>query len=108
MNWDRGLNGRRVLPAHDALVTKAQAWAEKMARDNRLSHSNLAAGVPSCWRGLAENVGYGGSIVSVEEAYMSSAPHRANILNTAWEHAAVGVARNGSRVFTVQVFMDGC
>lgn len=108
MNWDRGRYSRRVLPAHGSLQRKAQAWAEKIARDNRLSHSSLASGVPSCWRGLAENVGYGASIVHVQAAYMASAGHRANILNTSWDHAGVGVARNGSRVFTVQVFMDGC
>lgn len=108
LNWDRGSNGRYVLPVHRELQVKAQAWAEKIARDNALSHSDLAAGVSSCWRGLAENVGYGASIQAVEQGYMGSTPHRTNILNPAWDRAAVGVGHNGSRVFTVQVFMDGC
>ena len=39
---------------------------------------------------------------------MASPGHRANILNANFNTAAVGVATNGSRVFTVQVFMQTC
>ena len=39
---------------------------------------------------------------------MASSGHRANVLNTTWNWVGVGMARNGSRVFTVQVFMTGC
>ena len=108
LNWDRALNGRRTLPTHDALNAKAQSWAEKIARDGSLSHSNLRSGLPSCWSSAGENVGYGSSIAAVERAYMASSGHRANILNTSWDYAGVGYARSGSRVYTVHVFMKGC
>ena len=39
---------------------------------------------------------------------MASDGHRANVLKTTWNWVGVGMARNGSRVFTVQVFMTGC
>jgi uncharacterized protein YkwD len=108
LNADRRAHGRRTLPSHSALNTKAQRWAEKLARDGRLSHSTLSSGAPSCWRSLGENVGYGPSIAAVQDAYMRSSGHRANILNTKWNYIGVGYAKRGSRVYTVQVFMYGC
>ncbi|HEV7721603.1 MAG TPA: CAP domain-containing protein [Iamia sp.] len=108
MNTDRKTNRLSSLPTHDQLNAKAQAWAEKIARDGKLSHSNLSSGVPSCWRSLGENVGYGSSAASVEDAYMKSTGHRANILNSKWKYVGVGFATAGNRVYTVQVFMQGC
>jgi uncharacterized protein YkwD len=108
MNADRTSNNLRALPTHDQLNAKAQAWAEKLARDGKLSHSNLSAGVPSCWQSIGENVGYGSSAASVEDAYMKSTGHRENILQSKWKYVGVGFATSGSRVYTVQVFMQGC
>lgn len=108
MNADRQSNGLRALPTHDQLNKKAQAWAEKLARDGKLSHSNLSSGVPSCWRSIGENVGYGSTAAQVQDAYMNSRGHRANILNSKWKWVGVGYAQKGNRVYTVQVFMQGC
>ena len=108
LNADRRAYGRSSLFAHDQLNTKAQAWAEKLAREGRLSHSTLAAGVPSCWQSLAENVGSGSSAAAVQDQFMASSAHRANVLSTAWNWVGVGYAKNGSRVYVVQVFMRGC
>ncbi len=108
MNSDRTAKGLRALPVHQQLNAKAQAWAEKLARDGKLSHSNLSDGVPSCWRSLGENVGYGASAAAVQDAYMKSDGHRANILNGKWSYVGVGYATAGNRVYTVQVFMQGC
>ena len=108
MNADRTASGLRALPTHGQLNAKAQAWAEKLARDGRLSHSNLSSGVPSCWRSLGENVGYGSSAAVVQDAYMRSTGHRNNILASKWKYVGVGFATAGGRVYTVQVFMQGC
>lgn len=105
---DRRAQGLGGLAEHTQLDAKAQAWAEKMARDGRLSHSNLASGAPSCWRSLAENVGVGPSAAAVQDAFMASSGHRANILGAQWSDVGVGYARRGSQVFTVQVFMARC
>jgi uncharacterized protein YkwD len=53
-------------------------------------------------------VGYGSSVASVEDAYMRSEGHRDNILQSKWKYVGVGFAKAGSRVYTVQVFMQGC
>ncbi len=108
LNADRRANGRSSLPTHDQLNRKAQAWAEKIARDGRLSHSSLSSGVPSCWKSLAENVGYASSAAAAQDAFMRSAGHKSNILATKWKWVGVGYAKAGSRVYVVQVFMQGC
>ncbi len=104
VNQSRGQHGLRGLPLHRALTDKAQAWARKMARDGRLSHSHLPAGVPPGWRSLAENVGMGLSIVQVHGGFMNSGGHRANILGN-FNHIGTGYATGHGRVWIVQVFM---
>ena len=108
LNRDRKSYGLATLRTNSTIQKKAQAWAEQLARDNYLHHSVLTSGVPSCWRSLGENVGYGGSIGQIEVAYMNSPLHRANILNRSYTMSGVGVASRGNRIFTAQVFMGGC
>lgn len=108
LNADRKANGLRTLATQVDAQRKAQAWAEKLARENTLYHSNLPDGIRVKWCSLGENVGYGPSVPAVEDAYMNSPGHRANILNTKWNGVGVGYATNGKRVFTVQVFIKTC
>jgi len=108
LNSDRNANRYSTLSVHGEAQRKAQAWAEKLARENKLYHSTLSDGINSKWCSLGENVGYGPSITSVQEAYMRSSGHRANILNSKWNGVGVGYAKNGNRVFTVQVFIKAC
>ena len=108
VNQTRAQYGRSALRDNLQLDQKAQAWAEHLARYNTLAHSNLPSGITYQWRSLAENVGYGGSVAAIEDAYMASAGHRANILSTKWNGVGVGYARNGNRVYTVQVFIKTC
>jgi len=112
LNADRRANGRSSLDIHWQANTKAQAWAEKLAREGRLYHSNLSDGIYDRWCNLGENVGYGSSVASIEDAYMASSGHRANILNTIWNGVGVGYATGKvsgvTVVFTVQVFIRTC
>ena len=39
---------------------------------------------------------------------MKSTGHRKNILESKWKYVGVGWAKAGNRVYTVQVFMQGC
>ena len=88
------------------LTTKAQRWAEYLARTGRLEHSNLSSGVTVRWRSLGENVGYGANIREVHRGYMLSSGHRANILNSKFNYIGTGYAKKGNRAYTVQVFMQ--
>lgn len=112
LNQDRRAHGRTTLTTQSDAQAKAQAWAEKLAREGRLYHSNLSSGINVRWCGLAENVGYGGSVASIQDAYMTSSGHRANVLNNTWNGVGVGHAPgkvNGHNViFTVHVFIRTC
>lgn len=106
INQTRRQHGRRQLGMNLELTIKAQGWADYLASNCTLRHSNLASGIGYNWRALGENVGYGPSIGAVHNAYMNSSGHRANILDTRWNYMGTGVAYGCNRVFTVQVFMQ--
>ncbi len=108
MNRDRSAYGLGQLSAQADAQAKAQAWAEKLARENTIYHSNLTDGIRVRWCSLGENVGYGPSIGTIQTGYMNSAGHKANILARKWNGVGTGVAYNGKRVFTVQVFIQTC
>lgn len=108
MNKDRTALGLRALPTQADAQRKAQAWAEKLARENTIYHSTLSDGIRTNWCSLGENVGYGPDVPTIEDAYMNSPGHKANIVATKWNGVGVGHARNGNRVFTVQVFIKTC
>lgn len=108
LNADRAAYKLRTLGTQADAQAKAQAWAEKLARENTLYHSTLSDGIRVKWCSLGENVGYGPNVPAIEDAYMNSSGHRANILSTKWNGVGVGYATNGKRVFTVQVFIKTC
>ena len=104
VNDSRRGAGRSVLTLHRQLTTKAQAWAERLARTGRLEHSSLPAGVPAGWTGLAENVGNGSTIAVVHTAFMNSSGHRTNILGP-YNFIGTGYAEGRGRAWIVHVFM---
>ena len=108
VNSARTQRGLRALEFNTALYNKATAWAQKMAADGRLSHSNLAQGNPYNWRSLGENVGMGCgvSIDTIHNNLMNSTQHRANILNPNFNYWAVGVFTDSRGcLWVVQEFM---
>jgi len=108
LNSDRVAHKLAALPINAEAQAKAQAWAQRLASERKLYHSHLPDGIRSKWCSLGENVGYGPSVASIEDAYMASPGHRANILATKWNGVGVGYATNGARVYTVHVFIKTC
>ena len=49
MNADRQANGLPALAVQADAQAKAQAWAERIAADGRLAHSNLSEGIGVRW-----------------------------------------------------------
>jgi uncharacterized protein YkwD len=108
VNESRRAHG--VHPIGDELIVrqKAQRWAEHLAANGTLAHSNLSSGLDGLpWVTVAENVGRGSSIRSIHDSYLASPRHRANILDRRWDRIGTGhaVARDGT-VYTVHVFVD--
>ena len=90
------------------LYAKAQAWADRLAAQGYLEHSNLADRNWSTTRTkLGENVAYGPSMEAVHDNLMRSAPHRANILSVDYNKVGTGVAFSPiGTVWVVQEFMQ--
>jgi uncharacterized protein YkwD len=60
------------------------------------------------WSSWGENVGVtGGTIGGLEQAFMDSPPHRANILNDGFRRVAVGTYRDDDGLLWVTVFFYG-
>ncbi|MBX5447846.1 MAG: CAP domain-containing protein [Acidothermus cellulolyticus] len=84
------------LAVRSDLTAAAQAQANRMAASHTLYHTPNLGSVICCWQKIGENVGEGGSVVVVHQMFMSSAPHRANILDPAFRQVGIGVAADGS------------
>ena len=90
---------------NEAAYAKAVSWSKHMADQGRLSHSNLADGIPGGWTRLGENVAYAGSVEQAMVALAGSAPHMANMVNPAFTSIAIGVVERDGRVWVTQVFI---
>lgn len=108
LNRDRTSQGLPALPVRADAQAKAQAWAEKVARDGALSHSTMSQGLTQCWRAVGENVAKAPSVAQAEQILMADPPHRANILAGRWTAVGVGVAPTAGGYVVVQVFVTGC
>lgn len=103
-NAARAAAGVRPLTAAPDLTAVAQRHSQRMASNGSLFHNpNLATEVTN-WSSLAENVGYGGSIATIQDAFMNSQGHRANVLNAGFSEVGVGVVQAGSRLWVTVVF----
>jgi uncharacterized protein YkwD len=103
INGLRSDNGLGALTRDGSLDSRARSWAEKMAGDGGLSHSDLGSLLPP-WSAAAENVGMGGSVKSIFGALAGSSGHRANMLGD-YSHVGVGVwVDSDGAIWTAHVF----
>ena len=91
-NAARAAAGLPGLQIDGQLSAVAQAWANHLAAANVLSHNGALRSQVSNWTNLGENVGMAGDIPSVQQAFMNSPEHRANILNSKYTLMGVGSA----------------
>jgi uncharacterized protein YkwD len=90
----------------DRLSHYAKRHSQEMADAGFIFHSDstLLGKMlsPYHWSIGGENVGVGGSIDTLQAAFMASKEHRENILRTSFDHTAIGIVRaNGSLWVTV-------
>ncbi|HWW52724.1 MAG TPA: CAP domain-containing protein, partial [Acidimicrobiales bacterium] len=89
VNDQRAAAGLPALSTNATLVNVARAWTDQLLVTGSLAHNGqLGSQAPGPWAGLGENVGYGPTIDAVDQAFMNSPGHRANILG---DYDAVGV-----------------
>jgi len=115
-NRERTRASLTPLKRNPELARAAQLHAEQMAAAGKLAHDLPGARYPSlvsrlklvdyAYRNVGENVAEGyTSGAALMAGWMTSAPHRANILSARYTETGVGMARSKSgRTYHVQVF----
>jgi len=107
-NSDRVHHERSALSFAERLAAYAKSHSEAMANKGYIYHSTgdeLREALEGYkWELGGENVGVGGSLESLEDAFMASEPHRENILRRLYDHAAVGIARADDRIWITVIF----
>jgi len=107
-NDDRAAYNREALALADRLSRYATRHSRRMANLGSIFHSGdeqlREALEGTDWSTAGENVGVGASLESVQDAFMRSAPHRRNILEGSYDHAAVGVVEADGVVWITVIF----
>jgi uncharacterized protein YkwD len=107
VNAERVRHGLAPLAVSPRLTVLARQQSAANAARGRLAHSGDLAQQIRDWRALSENVGYGGSPVSVHQMLMGSRPHRANILSAGSQRVGVGVTTDGAgRIWVTEIFVQ--
>jgi hypothetical protein len=84
--------GLPALTENAQLDAVAQAWANKLAAAGVLSHNPAVRTQVTNWTVLGENVGMAGDVPTVQNAFMHSPEHKANILDPRYTQMGVGSA----------------
>ncbi len=110
-NQARAGAGLAPLTRDSAADAVAREWSGVMAREGRLYHrpdlgTAITTRITPTWTRGGENVGVGGSVPSLHDAFMGSPGHRANKLGD-FNRVGVGVVTDGSRIWVTYVFVKG-
>lgn len=104
-NAERASRGIPKLKLMSDLTTLARSHSKKMAADGTIYHNNnLGNDISGHWTAAGENVGMGPDCQSVQDAFMASPGHKANILDKDYNQVGVGVAYDSDG--TVYVTVD--
>src|SRR5271168_4744405 len=111
-NAVRTQQGLTPLQWDDALAQAAQAHAELLVQNDRLSHqfpgeANLAlraAQAGAHFQAVAENIAVGAGVESIQKGWMESPPHRANILDPNLNAVGFAVVQRSGFLYAVADF----
>ncbi len=107
-NQDRREHERRALRFERRISRYAREHSLAMARKGYLFHSTeeqLREALDGVrWSIGGENVGVGTSLESLQRAFMASKLHRQNVLRRAFDHMAVGIAREDGAIWITVIF----
>jgi hypothetical protein len=107
INSERSSRGLAPLEVYWDLVDDAEAHSKRMKSEDELFHNPNLGSVTSGWSALAENVGVGGDVDRLHEAFMDSDGHRKNILGD-YNYVGVGVVTESDlKMWVTVVFMRG-
>jgi hypothetical protein len=107
INSERASQGLGSLKMDGGLQSHARKHTADMIAAGNIYHSTsseLKAAAGSGWSKLGENVGRGGSVSSLHDAFMASAGHKANILGD-YNYAGIGTDTKDGVLYVTVVFM---
>lgn len=108
INSTRSSNGLGPLAVDGGLRSHARNHTQDMMDANKIFHSTsaeLKAAAGSGWTKLGENVGRGGTVSSLHQAFMDSPGHRANILGD-YNYVGIGTGTKDGVLYVTVVFMQ--
>jgi hypothetical protein len=76
-----------------------------MAAAGRIWHSTLSDGITADWQKLGENVGMGGSVEGLHNAFVASPKHYDNLVDPAFTYVGIGVVTVDGTVYVSEMFM---
>jgi cell division septation protein DedD len=104
-NAERTSRGIKKLALYSDLTANARNHSQDMADDGTIYHNNnLGKEIGGNWWALGENVGMGPDCSSIQEAFMASTGHKANILDKDYNQVGVGVVIKDDTVYVTVVF----
>ena len=106
-NQLRVSHGLNPLASYGGLVSIARSWSGNMAAAGSISHNmNLPNEVSGPWTKLGENVGVGGSVDSIQNAFIASPHHYENLVDPVYNYVGIGVVDSGGRIWVTVDFMQ--
>lgn len=100
-------NSSKVALQLDPQLSKvARKHSREMTAKNLLHHTNTTALKKRVtnWQTLGENVGVGGTVESLNRAFMQSPTHRENVLYSTFRHVGIGTRVRHGRLWVTIVF----
>jgi hypothetical protein len=106
-NQLRAQHGLQTLASYGPLVSIARNWSGRMAAAGGISHNmNLPNQVSGSWTKLGENVGVGGSVGAIQQAFINSPHHYENLVDPVYNYVGIGVVDSGGRIWVTVDFMQ--
>lgn len=106
INAERSDRNLGKLSLDPELSKAARVHTNEMVRRSVLYHTpsdKLRRRVTN-WIVLGENVGVGGSVSSLHDAFMASPAHRDNVLDATYQHVGIGTKKANGRMWVTVIF----
>ena len=106
MNNAREDAGKAPLKLDREVSKVSKVHTKEMVIDESLHHTSttvLSKRVTN-WTLLGENVGVGGNVSSLHQAFMNSPAHKANIMLGSFKYVGVGVMKDDGRMWVTVTF----
>jgi uncharacterized protein YkwD len=107
MNSARSDRGQVVLDRGWRLRSMADQHSRQMAAAGRIFHTTSLGSKLTfvSWNVAGENVGAGGSMRALYDAFMKSDPHRDNILGHGFRRVGIGIYAHGGFLWVTLIFV---